>query len=954
MLKNQSKFSHKVRETDNMAKSNLEEFLTKNVKKSIKENKKDSEQKSEITVKNIEQSTKLEKFKKEIIDENTFGSAKNDCKKSGIQSENGKLLGKTNNHIILAPENLSPSYLIDVKYDGKLAKAYLKLYNPEDGQVYRYYDKTNHLPYLYTTQTRNEVEQKLKNQKDFLGCETIQKTDLLNDKEITLTKVIATNPLAIGGGRGESFREQIKPSFEANIRYHLNYIYDNTLVPGLLYKIKAGKLEQVDPEISDNSITAIKSIFKKQSKEVDILLEQYLPIFFSPIPDIKRCSIDIEVQGTKGRFPDPNEAKEPIISIGFADTEGNVSVYVLNEKKQPINKDAFTITILEFTSEKELLEATFDKMALYPMMITFNGDNFDFPYLDRRAKRLGIEEEKIPFIRTSSVGNDTYLEHGLHLDLYRFFRQPSMRIYAFGGKYDRVTLDELGSSLLGKHKLAHEKEIWELSLEELIQYNVRDAEITLELTTFNRNQAVEIIFMLSRIVKMPIDDFTRASVSVWIQNWLYYEHRRRNYLIPRKQDILYLKGDTSTEATIKGKKYQGAIVIEPRVGVWWNVHVLDYASLYPSIIKTRNLSYETIRCKHETCRINNKIPETNHWVCTERVGIISMLIGFIRDVRVYWFKDKAKDESLSEDDRNINDVIQSALKVLINASYGVLGSENFAMYCPPVAESTTALAREAISKIKEHCEVDLGISVLYGDTDSIFIHKPKPEDIKELEIWSLDTFHIELGTDYVFRYCGLSSRKKNYFGITTKGYPIVKGLMGKKKNTPELVKKAFESVLKILTKVGNPEELENAKDRIIKITQNTLNSIEKRTFKLEDVAISVTLSKKLKEYDSWTQPLQAAIQLIIAKKGENPSVGSSITFVKTKPFKIVVPKNILSDKISKSGECSVKPIELTEKTDVDGSKMKEIIKSTFVQLLDTIGIPWNEVQGIKALDKWFK
>ena len=530
-----------------------------------------------------------------------------------------------------------------------------------------------------------------------------------------------------------------------------------------------------------------------------------------------------------------------------------------------------------------------------------------------------------------------------------------MRIYAFGGAYERVTLDELGKSLLRKEKVKLDKHIWDLDLEDLIKYNAQDAEITLELTTFSNNQAIELIFMLSRITKMPIDDFTRSSVSIWVQNWMYFEHRLLNYLIPRKEDIMRLKGDTSTEAIIKGKKYQGAIVIEPQVGVWWNVSVLDFASLYPSIIKTRNLSYETINCNHVECK-GNKIPETSHWVCSKNVGISSMLVGFIRDIRVYWFKDRAKNPNLSESERNQSNVIQSSLKVILNASYGVFGSENFALYCPPVAESTAALAREAITKTKEYCEQKLGLQVIYGDTDSIFVLQPTEDNIKELEDWSMKTFQIELGTDYVFRYCGLSERKKNYFGITTKGKPIVKGLMGKKKNTPVLAKRPFEEALEVLSEVQNPEELEVAKKQIIKIIQKVVREISKKEFSLEDLAISVTLSKKLAQYDSWTQPLQTAVQLIISfPEGEKPSVGSVVSFIKTKPFKIQTNEVKLSDKISKSTECSVKPLQLAKKTDVDIPKIKELLKTTLVQLLDTIGISWDEsIEGQKSLDNWFK
>ncbi len=852
-------------------------------------------------------------------------------------------------YIFLAPENLSPSYLIDVKYDGKAELAYLKLYNPKDGKVYRWYDNTNHLPYLITTMKKTDIENLLQKEKEFVGCEITKKYNLLSSKDLTFTKVLATNPLAIGG-RDDSYRERISPSFEANIRYHLNYIYDKQLIPGLYYEIENGNLKRVEPIISEEVKKSIVSLFQGQKPEILKLVEQYMPLFFAPIPDIKRCSVDIELHSEKDKIPSPHAAEEEVISVGISDNQGETIVYVLNKEKKPL--DITKRKFMEFDNEKELLETVFRKISEYPIVITFNGDNFDFLYLDNRAKKLEIDGKLIPFVRTRT--QDVYLANGAHIDLYRFFRQPAMRIYAFGGAYDRVTLDELGRTLLGKEKLKLEKYIWDLDLEDLIEYNARDSEITLELTTFNNNQAIELIFMLSRITKMPVDDFTRSSVSIWIQNWMYNEHRLRNYLIPRREDILRLKGDTSTEAIIKGKKYQGAIVIDPQVGIWWDVHVLDFASLYPSLIKTRNLSYETINCSHTECK-KNKIPETNHWICDKHVGISSMLIGFIRDIRVYWFKDRAKDQKLSESERNLSDVIQSSLKVLLNASYGVFGSDNFALYCPPVAESTAALAREAISKTKQYCEEKLGLQVLYGDTDSIFVLQPTQDNIDELERWSLDTFQIELSTDYVFRYCGLSDRKKNYFGITTKGNPIVKGLMGKKKNTPELAKKPFEDALDILSKVQNLEELEEAKKRIIRIIQIQNQKISKKEFNLEDLAIRVTLSKKLNKYDSWTQPLQAAVQLILAfPDREKPTEGSLISFIKTKSFKIQTQSIQLSDKLSSSNECSVKPIQLAKKTDVDIPKVKELLKSTLLQLLDAIGISWEEsIEGQKSLDSWF-
>jgi len=77
---------------------------------------------------------------------------------------------KGNEFIFLAPNNLPPSYLLDVKYDGKIEKAYVKLLNLEDGKIYRWYDNTGHLPYLITTTNKNDIEKLLKNEKDYVDA----------------------------------------------------------------------------------------------------------------------------------------------------------------------------------------------------------------------------------------------------------------------------------------------------------------------------------------------------------------------------------------------------------------------------------------------------------------------------------------------------------------------------------------------------------------------------------------------------------------------------------------------------------------------------------------------------------------------------------------------------------------------------------------------------------------
>ena len=96
-----------------------------------------------------------------------------------------------------------------------------------------------------------------------------------------------------------------------------------------------------------------------------------------------------------------------------------------------------------------------------------------------------------------------------------------------------------------------------------------------------------------------------------------------------------------------------------------------------------------------------------------------------------WYKPKSKDKTLPADVRNWYSVIQSALKVILNASYGVFGAESFDLYCPPVAEATAAIGRHSLTQIIEKAR-QLGIEVVYGDTDSVFLKNPTEEQIQEL------------------------------------------------------------------------------------------------------------------------------------------------------------------------------------------------------------------------------
>ncbi|MCW3993567.1 MAG: DNA-directed DNA polymerase I, partial [Candidatus Bathyarchaeota archaeon] len=582
-----------------------------------------------------------------------------------------------------------------------------------------------------------------------------------------------------------------------------------------------------------------------------------------------------------------------------------------------------------FDSEEKLIRAVFDALWNYPFVLTFNGDDFDLRYLAHRAENFGFRRNEIPI----EVGRRVcLLKYGVHVDLYKFFFNRSIRIYAFSNRYRDVKLDDVGKALIEMEKIKVEKSIGELTYTELAKYCLRDGEITFKLTSFEDDLVMKLILVLARISSMPMEDVSRQGVSRWIRNFMHREHRRRNMLIPNAADILAIKGKTATKAIIKGKKYKGAIVVEPIPGVHFNVAVMDFPSLYPSITKVWNLGYQSIRCRHPECR-NNRIPDTPHWVCTKKRALESLLIGSLRDLRVRWYKPKSKDKTLPAELRSWYKIIQGALKVILNASYGVFGAESFDLYCPPVAEATAAIGRHSITQIINKAE-DLNIQVLYGDTDSVFLKNPSKEQIEELAQWTEHELKMSLDVDKVYRYAVFSSRKKNYLGVLEDGSVDVKGLTGKKRHIPLFIKNAFNEMKERLAQVKSPADFEEAKKDICDIVRNRYMRLKRREWEnLSELAFNVVLGEDPEHYRK-TTPQHVKAARILQKRGVEVKAGDLMSFVK-------VVK-----------EPHVKPVELATKNEIDVDKYVAYLRSTFDQVLDAVGLDFDEIIGLTKLERF--
>ena len=861
------------------------------------------------------------------------------------------------------PEN-RPALLLSAVYSGEEKKVYLKFYDAKDNVIYHWRDRTGHKPYCYTKMEYAEEAEQVAKKESKYTIEHVKKRDIILDKEIEVLKVSAPDPLSIGGTE-YSFREKVK-SWEADIKYHENYLYDRSLIPGTYYVRKDDQITPFEYQISEKVELVLKNLLWdkiKESGESGKEYRQYITnwanLLNQPIPELRRLAVDIEVETEEGRMPNPRDHDRRVTAVGLASNDGLRKVLVLTSDipstGEPLIPEAETCR-----TEKELIEKAFEIIGRYPIILTFNGDDFDLPYLYARSQDprvdpegVAIPKDKVPimvrresFSKRGMQAEAVGIRHGIHIDLYRTFDNRSIQIYAFSRAYVDKTLNAICEALLGDTKVEFDGDIADLPVQKLAEYCLKDADLTFRLTSFNDSLLMKLLVVIARIGRLSVDDISRFGVNQWIRGILYYEHRQRNELIPSRKE-LEEKGSASTTAIIKEKKYRGGEVVEPTPGIHFKVVVLDFASLYPSIIKVHNLSYETINCPHESCK-RTIIEGTTHWVCTQRKGLTSLLIGSLRDLRVNYYKNLSKDKTLAQEERQLYNVVSQAIKVILNASYGVMGSDIFPLYCLPVADSIAAIGRTTIHKAIGKCK-ELGIQVVYSDTDSIFLKEPSSSAVEEMTNWAHTTLGVDLEVDKEYRYVVFSDLKKNYLGVKSDGTVDVKGLTGKKSHTPPFIRSAFSEILKVLGNVSTEKDFESAKEGIKKIVQQKAQDLEAHKLPLDELSFNVMINKSLGSYGKKT-----------GKSMDNKDTYKGL------PQHIKAAKMLEGKRELRAGEVisyvktnttdGVKPVELAKPEEIDTEKYLETMESTFEQVLSALNFDFKSVLGKprqQSLDELF-
>ena len=264
---------------------------------------------------------------------------------------------------------------------------------------------------------------------------------------------------------------------------------------------------------------------------------------------------------------------------------------------------------------------------------------------------------------------------------------------------------------------------------------------------------------------------TRAERNEYI---LLHEFYRNKYICP---DKVYGKGVSNKKLdeadnqdgedgvdAKKKDKYKGGLVFEPEKGLYDKfILVMDFNSLYPSIIQEFNICFTTVD-RSGKGDDDDKVPDVPS--DTANKGILPRLIRTLVNRRRE-VKKLMKDKNATDDQRQTWDVKQQALKLTANSMYGCLGYTKSRFYARPLAALTTSKGREILSSTKELAESAHALRVIYGDTDSVMVNTNMDNILEAIKMGnefkkSVNERYelLEIEIDNVFRRLLLHAKKK--------------------------------------------------------------------------------------------------------------------------------------------------------------------------------------------------
>lgn len=406
--------------------------------------------------------------------------------------------------------------ILDIDYVTYDDKPVIRLFSKEGDKNIVLLDDTFE-PYLYVmTDDLDECMAEIEDNLDVVSVEKVVKKDFQVEKEFL--KVIFKHPQELAKNR-DNLRDldsviQIR---EFDIPFYRRYLMDRDVIP--MTEVTAIG-EEIDSFLNLDS--------KKQDIQIIKLTDELKRVKEYP-HKFRILSFDLEVRNPHGM---PNSEEDEIIMIGLASNFGVNQV--ISTKTNSEDRDDF---VNQVSSEKEMIEE-FVKVINennVDIIVGYNSDNFDFPYIKDRAKILGVDlnmgmdGSDVKYIRRG-YANAASLKGLIHVDLYLVMRRYMT--------LERYTLERVYYELFGEEKIDVPGErIWEFwdnggeELDNLFDYSLDDVISTLKIA----EQTLPLNLELTRIIGQPLFDVSRMATGQQAEWFLVKQAYFDNEVVPNKQ-----------------------------------------------------------------------------------------------------------------------------------------------------------------------------------------------------------------------------------------------------------------------------------------------------------------------------------------------------------------------------------------------------------------------------------
>lgn len=498
-------------------------------------------------------------------------------------------------------------------------------------------------------------------------CETVTLQEGLDP--IGVVRVVARHPQDVPALRRKiRGLETVGSTREDDVLFANRYLIDKGLVPLTWTRVETKKSEQRPDHV--------ELVDAEQDAERDL--------------DLHVLAFDLEVYNPKVT---PNPDQDPIIVASLADNRGHQE----------------TLTKPDDDSDRMLIATLAKRIRdLDPdVIVTYNGDNFDWPYLLDRAQVHGIDvrvgrDGSPPNIRQAGRDKAVTLTGRGNVDGYQMAQRdlPDVKVKTLERVAEHLgVVDEGGRTDLDSAKMA---EIWDDAdqREELLAYAIDDATSALGIG----EELLPLQIRLCRRTYQDLSDGSRMGRGRQADWYLLAEAHRRGIIAPDKR-----------HGFARSQQYEGGVVLEPPAGIHEDVVYLDFSSMYPSIMVAYNVSPDTYLPPDQAPDGPvHEAPDVGHRFRTEPDGFFKRILQELLSTRQDLKGEMAVQERGSQGWRTLK-VEEQAIKVLTNAFYGYMGWGGARWQSVPCAEATTAWGRHFVQRAAEMAR-DLDLEVLYGDS----------------------------------------------------------------------------------------------------------------------------------------------------------------------------------------------------------------------------------------------